>query len=192
MPFEASLNLKEQKLTFFSKSAVIYMSETLKGLLAWTFLANPSYSHLGDCFSFILQLLPVIAQLQLFPVAESAGFHPIVLSSEGSPNVWIMTLPPSYLFLSGFCFWSSLLCFHSTSPPSNLIPQPACLLTDYLCWFVCMYVHVCIFHMSHRVFLSGYRCTFLSESMCVLIDFRHVLMDEWAIRTPGPVCCSYV
>lgn len=82
-------------------------------------------------------------QSLLFPIAESAGFHSTLFISEESPNVCIMTLSLSYLILSEFCFWSSRLCFQSTSPPFNLISPSLHFLMAYSYWFVgvCVYLH---------------------------------------------------
>lgn len=103
-PFEASLHLNEQTLTLSSMSTVISMSESREHLKSWPlcccFLLFPLWGLKLFLFNFYL-LSP---QSLLFPIAESAGFHSTLFTSEESPNICIMTLSLSYLFLSGFCF----------------------------------------------------------------------------------------
>lgn len=134
-PFKTSLNVKEHTLALSSMSAVISMSGSPEHLTSRLFnsvcflLFSLWGLKLFLCSSYLLS-----PQSLLFPIAESAGFHSTLFTSEESPNVCIMTLSLSYLFLSGFCFWSSPLCFQSASPPFNLIspPFPTLLIS---CWY---------------------------------------------------------
>lgn len=114
---------------------------------------------------FLFHLYLLFPQSLLFPIAESAGFHPTLYTSEASPNVCIMTLCLSYLFLSGFCFWSSLLCFHSTSPPFNLIsPKILLIACNYWCVYMCM---------------CTCECAFLMYCIMQNLFFGYLCIDEW-------------
>lgn len=113
--------------------------EHLVCFFALTFLTStlplsPSIPTLGTeavsstCYRPVLSLLS-------FP-------HPRLFTSKESwtSASWLCL---SHLFLSGFCFWSSLLCFHSASPPFILI-QPPIILIGYPHWCVCMCVCTCM------------------------------------------------
>lgn len=146
-PFEASLHLNEQTLTLSSMSTVISMSESREHLKSWPLCCCFLLFSLWGLKLFLFNFYLLSPQSLLFPIAESAGFHSTLFTSEESPNICIMTLSLSYLFLSGFCFWSSLLCFQSTSPPFNLIlPPPPTLFIACSCWFagMCARVPACV------------------------------------------------
>lgn len=103
-PFEASLHLKEQTLTLSSMSTVISMSESREHLKSWPFCLCFLLFSLWGLELFLFNFYLLSPKSLLFPVAESAGFHSTLFTSEESPNICIMTLSLSYLFLSGFCF----------------------------------------------------------------------------------------
>lgn len=156
-PFEASLHLNEQTLTLSSMSTVISMSESREHLKSWPLCCCFLLFSLWGLKLFLFNFYLLSPQSLLFPIAESAGFHSTLFTSEESPNICIMTLSLSYLFLSGFCFWSSLLCFQSTSPPFNLILPPPpntfhCLLM-LVCGYVCACTCMCAFLMDHAKFI---------------------------------------
>lgn len=108
-PSAVSLNLKEQMLTSFSILFFLH-------LISFSLLL-PAVLSSGT------RAVPVIRPRSLISHCWVCWLplQPLRFTSEQSPNVCIMTLFPSYLFLSGFCFWSSLLCFQSVSPPFSLI-----------------------------------------------------------------------
>ncbi len=162
------------------------MSEPPEHLISW-----PPYSNfphrLSPCFLlfslwglklFFFNFYLLSPQSLLFPIAESAGFPPTLFTSEELPNVCIMTLSLSYLFLSGFCFWSSLLCFHSTSPPFNLIFPPdsvdclPVLVSGYVCVPVC--VHFWCIMQSVSLWASLHMGEWVCVGVCMHCDCVYV------------------
>lgn len=135
------------------------------------FFESTSSSHFGDWSCFCLASTCYLPNPYYFLITESAGFHSTLCTSEKSPNVFIMTLSPSYLFLSGFYFWSSLFCLQCTSPPFNLISPsehgwlPAHSgLWVYMCVRTC--VCTCIFDVWCKMYLSGQ--LFIWKHTCIV------------------------
>ena len=155
MPFEASLNLKAEKLTLFITSAVICMSDSPEPHISW-----PPSSNF-PCHLFPCSLLFSLWGLKLFLFNFYLLSPPIAIIS----HCWVCWLPPPHLY-----FWRVSECLHhdfvsllslsvrllfliiaplfpvcfSSFQPHFLPPDTFDCLSVLVCGYVCVPVCVCV------------------------------------------------
>ena len=194
MPFEASLNLKAEKLTLFITSAVICMSDSPEPHISW-----PPSSNF-PCHLFPCSLLFSLWGLKLFLFNFYLLSPPIAIIS----HCWVCWLPPPHLY-----FWRVSECLHhdfvsllslsvrllfliiaplfpvcfSSFQPHFLPPDTFDCLSVLVCGYVCVPVCVCV---------CVYVCVPMGVCLCVhfwCIVQNLSLRASLLMGERGCVCC---